>query len=290
MRKLFTVAFMLVAHAVWAQHDTIPRPPRLWEVERARLDDEKKAREDSIAMIGGRFVPKTTLSIKSQFPIQQALGLEIMTPAFVSFYIGYGQFSRFYTVVALDALPNEREDQAARRQFIKDKLKNGRVLELGCYYHLVNKKGLYLGLNFQFQRFSMPSTPIELVEEYNFGDPDNFSEDIQDLIDNNGLVRSFYESTIIEPVVRPIQLSFMIGKRFRFKNTPRLGLHTELSYQFNLHTGTSVESPSLIGNILVNSFIDPILENRSDTSFDGFNLPTLAVRLSYSLGKILYKP
>ena len=276
--------------ACQAQTDSLPRPSsRMWELKKHTLRQQEKARQDSLMILWKRFVPGFTINLKSQFPIQQAIGIEIMTSSFISLYAGIGQFSRFYTLVALDALPGDTEQQDSRRQFLKDKLQNGFVFELGSYYHLVERKGLYAGANIQFQRFSMPSTPVELVEEYNFGDPDNFNEDIQDLINNNNLVRQFYESTEIAPTVRPIQLSFLVGKRFRFKNAPKLAFQVEFSYLLNIHTGTSVESPSTIGRILVNRFIDPILDNRSNDSFDGFNLPSVSFRLSYNVGKIMYK-
>lgn len=268
---------------------SLPTIPGKWELDLHQKNLKDREERDSLAIQSGNYVPGFTLNLKSQFPIQQALGIEVMTPFFLSFYAGYGQFSRFYTVIALDVLPETDPSQSSRKQLIKDKLNNGSVFELGTYFHFVNRSGLYGGINIQFQKFDMTTTAQEMVEKYDFGNSSDFADEIQDIIENNNLVKDFYENTEISPTIKPIQLGLLVGKRFRFKKAPQLGLHLELAYHFNINTKTTLTSPSFIGQIIVDSFVNPILESNSDISFDAFNLPSLTARLSYNLGKILYK-
>ena len=248
--------------------------------------DEKKL--DAKAVQNRAYLPRATINLKSQFPIQHAIGLEFNTPIFLSTYFGIGQLSRAYWVTAINFLPDDNLAQATRKQFIKDKFKNGFVLELGTHYHFMRRRHFYAGLNLQFQRFALPATPMELVEEYDFGDTQGFSDDIQNQLEVNGFLRDFYENAILEPIVYPIQLGITLGKKFYFKKATRLFLDIEFSYQFNVSNNVHVKSESLIGQILVNNIITPILDEGSADSFKGFNLPALSLRLGYQLGNKIY--
>ncbi len=252
------------------------------------LKSEKK-RLDSIAVHNRAYLPGATINFKSQFPIQHAIGLEFNTPIFLSTYIGMGQLSRAYLVTATNFLPDDDPAQATRKQFIKDKLKNGFVLELGTHYYFSKQRNFYAGLNLQFQRFKLPATPMELVEEYDFGDTQGYLDDIQSQVESNIILQDFYENAILEPIISPIQLGITLGKKFYFKKASRLFLDVEFSYQLNISNNVKIKSDSFIGQILVNNFITPILDEGSNDSFEGFNLPSLSFRLGYQLGEKIYR-
>lgn len=135
------------------------------------------------------------LSAKTQFPIQHALGIEFRDHSGFAFTLGLGQLSRAYTVAAIGFLPEEDENQELRKQFIEDKMKNGLVFEAGAFYYPRRFKDFYIGFNIQFQRFTLPATPQELVENYGFAeqiDQDQLSEAL-----NSDVAQFFYENTII---------------------------------------------------------------------------------------------
>lgn len=261
---------------------------RVWEIEKHEQYLKEKKRQDSSALLSQKYVPAVNLSVKSQFPIQHGIGLEFNTPAMVSAYINMGQLSRFYVVNATQFLPAEDEADAIRKQLIKDKLKNGFVFELGSHYHFTKKKDLYVGLNLQLQRFTLPTTAQELVEEYDFGDDLGLRNDVSDLLDGNDFLRSFYEETIIEPTIRLVQLGLTVGKRFHLKKAPRVGLYAEFSYQLNMASSIKLNSDSRVGQLLLDNFVSPILDEGTAASFGSFNLPTLTFRLSYQLGEKIY--
>jgi hypothetical protein len=245
--------------------------------------------EGTLAQIPGDTVPKKklaqilTASLKSQFPIQQAIGLEVMTKMKLAGYLGFGQFSRFYTTVALNALPNKKVEQQMRREFIKDNLRDGTVFEAGLAYHFPKRREFYAGINFQNQNFKLPSTTKQLVENYDFLDGQDRKDQILDLVDNNARLREFYETTEIISKVTLQRLGITIGRRFGFRKTPRFGFHAELSGQWNIGSRTAIESSSLIGNVLVNQFAEPILQEKTKEGFSSFFLPSLTVRVSYAL-------
>jgi hypothetical protein len=135
----------------------------------------------------------------------------------------------------------------------------------------------------------LPATPQELVEEYDFGDSQGLTDDIQNQLEGNVFMQNFYENTIIEPIIRPIQLGITLGKKFYFRKASRLFLDLEFSYQFNVTNNVKIKSESFIGQILVDNFISPILDEGSNDSFKGFNLPSLSFRLGYQLGEKIYR-
>ena len=262
---------------------------RIWEIEKHEKAERERQLLDSMAVRTQAYLPAATINFKSQFPIQHSIGLEFNTPIFLSTYIGFGQLSRSYLVIATDFLPDDDPAQATRKQFIKDKLKNGFVFELGTNYHFSSRRHFYAGLNLQFQRFTLPATPQELVEEYDFGDSQGFTDDIQSQLEGNDFLQNFYENTVIEPVILPIQLGITLGKKFYFKKATRLFLDVEFSYQLNLSNNVNIKSESFIGQILVDSFISPILDEGSNDSFKGFNLPSVSVRIGYQLGEKIFR-
>ncbi|MBT29909.1 MAG: hypothetical protein CMO01_09640 [Thalassobius sp.] len=254
----------------------------------AQLSNKSRVQSQSEAYSTKKFIPAVTLNLKSEFPLQHAISIEFATQKFISFYVGMGMFSRAYAVTATNFLPAENTEEEMRQKFIKDKMENGSVLELGSYYHFVKKKDVYVGLNIQFQQFKLSATPQELVEEYDFADSQNLGETLQDLIDNNSTINAFYENTIIEPQVKPIQLGITIGKRFPLTRNRKLALNTEIAYHFNIATYTTLTSTSLAGQILINNIINPILENNTDASFNSFNLPSVSLRLNYQLSNRIF--
>ena len=225
------------------------------------------------------------LDLKAQFPVQNAVGLNLISPGRFSGYLGAGMLSRSYTVIALDLIQTKNENEEIRKQFIKDKLENGFVFELGGYYHFRKLKGFYAGLFLQFQRFTMSVTPKEMMENYDFGDTQGLSDDLQEILDNNEAAQSFYENTVLVPTVRPIQIGLLVGKSFQFRKIPRLAFCPELSYQMNLTTKSSIESDSFVGRIIVSQIISPILSSGSSANFKGFNVPGVTLKISYRLGK-----
>ena len=239
---------------------------------------------NSTSISRNKSIPSFTFGIKSQFPVQHAIGIEFSSDIYLSGYVGLGILSRAYTLLAMEMLPKRNANEATRKQFLKDKMQNGSVFELGVHYHFVKWNDVYAGLNLQFQKFTLSATPQELVEKYDFGNSQGLGDDLQELLDENERARYFYETTILKPVIRPVQLGITIGKRYSLKKVKRLSINTEFSYQFNITTNTSVESESLAGRLIVNQIINPILATGSSRSFDKFNPPTFTLRFTYQLG------
>lgn len=260
-----------------------------WDKKTDSVSKKRKMQEnldkfnDSIIISRKKYVPEWTISLKTQFPIQHALGIEYVTKRHISAYMGFGQFSKSYILTATDFLPSDDEEKASRKAFIKDKLENGFVFEVGSYYHFTKWKDFYFGVNIQFQRFTLPATPKELVEDYNFADEEEL-DNIQSEINANPTLRSFYENTIISPVIKPIQLGLTVGKRFSFNAIPRWSLNPEVSFHFNLTTKTTFDSDSFAGNIIINRFIEPRIGSSSSSSFSSFNFPSISLRVTYQLG------
>lgn len=225
------------------------------------------------------------IQLKAQYPIQNAVNLTFNTQSGVSAFIGVGQLSRLYVRTATEFLPEDDPNLEARKRFIQDKLQNGFVFELGTAYHFKKLKDVYIGLSLQFQRFSLPATPQELVEEYDFGDTQGFLTDILDVVGSNDLFLSFYEDTEIKPIVQPIQLGLRVGKIFHFKHKPRWALGIEVSFLRNIGARTKLVSPRRVVQFVIDRFLDPIVEEGTDEIFDDFNLPSLSVSLHYKLGK-----
>lgn len=255
----------------------------------AQVPETKAVPLDAATLESKEFLPAFSLVLKTQYPIQHAIGLEFGTPGLMTGYVGFGQFSRHYVITALEALPSNNENQEARKRLIQDKLRNGFVFELGTHYHILKRKGLYAGINLQFQRFSMRATPQELVEEYDFGDTQGLGEELQDALEGNEFLQYFYEDTQVKAVVNPVQLGITLGKRFQFKKNPRLSLSAELSYQLNLASRSKLESDDFLGQIILTNFVSPILDEGTEDSFGSFNLPSLSIRLNYMLGDYVYK-
>ncbi len=265
---------------------------QLYAQEGQTLDTVPQADSTGIALsynitdtMANKIPWKVYMDLKIQFPIQDAIGLQLVSPRGFSGYIGFGMLSRAYTVAALDLVRAKNENEEVRKQFIKDKLENGFIFELGGYYHFRRWNGFYTGLFLQFQRFTMSVTPQEMVESYDFGDTQGLSDNLQEILDNNDAARSFYENTVLVPTVRPIQAGLLVGKTFQFAKVPRLSVSTELSYQTNITTKSSIESESIVGQIIVNQIVSPILSSGSSANFKGFNVPALTFKISYTLGK-----
>lgn len=268
-KGMMFLCLSIAVHPIHSQEvDSIPTVPDPIELSQIDAEGERLA-----------------LNLKTQFPIQHGFGVELITRNGLAFGIGIGQLSRAYTVTATNFLAAEDEAEEKRKDFIRDKMENGFVFELSSFYYLKNFRNFYVGANLQIQRFQLPATAQEFVENYGFATDEIFSE-IQELTEDNEVIRAFYEETIIEATVKPIQLGFTVGKRFDFNRVKGLSLLTELSYHLNLNTRTTLDSPSLVGSIIVNSFIEPNLDPNTAESFGGFNLPSLAVRLQYQFDTI----
>ena len=244
--------------------------------------------QDALAIDQRTFLSGVTLNLKTQYPIQHAISLEVATPIFFSGHIGIGQFSRFYTKSALEFLPQEDDTQIRRKEFVQDNLQNGFVFESGVQYHVLKWHNIYAGLDMQMQQFSLSSTPQELVEEYDFEDTQGLLGDVLAVVDKSPALQVFYENAILTPAITTIQLEVKLGKRIHFKKITKLFLDIELSYQYNLSAQVTMKASSTIGNNLVENFITPIIDQGSKDSFSSFALPTVGLRLSYQLGNKIY--
>lgn len=244
---------------------------------------------DATAINQGKFLSHGTVHLKTQYPIQHAIGVEVATPFFLSGHLGIGQLSSFYAKSALEFLPEEDESQLKRRELIQDKLKDGFVFEFGVQYHVLPWRNLYAGLNLQIQQFKIQASPQELAEEYDFGDTQGFREEILGLIENVPVLSSFYENTVLSPSLTAIQLEAKVGKRIHFKKMKSVFLDVEVSYQTNLSAAASVNTSSTAGEVLMENFIKPILEEGTEDSFSSFSFPTVGVRISYQIGDKVYR-
>ena len=134
---LFTLCTIGISDTLLAQDG------RIWEFEKHEKAERERQLLDSMAVRNQAYLPAATINFRSQFPIQHSIGLEFNTPIFLSTYIGFGQLSRSYLVIATDFLPDDDPAQATRKQFIKDKLKNGFVFELGTNYNFSRRRHFY---------------------------------------------------------------------------------------------------------------------------------------------------
>lgn len=272
---------LLFSHFLLAQDSS-----RVWEIDRLIQVNQEQVDEDSARLASRRFLPKTMLGLKTQFPIQHALNLEMRVGNLpLSAQFGLGQFSRFYTLVALNTIDAKTEEAQVRKDFVKARLRNGSVIELGLMAHHIQKR-FYGGLNLQFQRSSLAATPEELVERFDLAGDSDLRGNIDSLVTKYQIVADFYSSTVVYPTIRPLQMGILAGKIWRFKN-PRLALHAELGYSFNLAAPIKIEGKSgFLVNLLLDSYVNPLVEGQSAKSFSSFRYPSLALRMSYGLGKI----
>lgn len=246
-----------------------------------KIPDEKLDVLNNVSPRQKKSKPYVAFNVKTQFPIQHSLGFEFVSKSGLSFGLSVGQLSRAYTVAATNFLPAEDENQEIRKQFIEDKMKNGLVVEFGTFFYPRNFRNLYFGAHLQLQRFTLPATTQELIENYGFAD--QIDQEVLNENLENELVQSFFQTTVIEPIIKPVQLGLTFGKKFSFRKTPNLSLMVELNYHINVASKTSFDSPSFIGNVIVNSFVEPNLDPSTADSFGSFNLPSMTLRLQYRI-------
>lgn len=247
-----------------------------------------KEAQDSIAIHQHRFLSSATVYLKTQYPIQHGMGVEIATPSFFSVHLGGGQLSRLYTRSALEFLSQDDDSQLKRKEFLQDNLQNGVVLEFGTQYHILKWRNVYAGLNIQVQQLKVQATAQELVEEYDFGNTLGYQEGVLALVENVPTLTTFYEDAVLTPSLTAIQVEAKVGKRIHFKKMKQLFLDLELSYQSNISTTVSVDTPSQASEVLLERFIKPILDEGTEDSFGSFAFPTIGVRLSYQIGSKIY--
>ncbi len=259
---------------------------REWEIAKHKRRVEEQKRLDTLAIMQNKYVPSVLLKLKTQFPVQHALDIEFVTEAKISVRASIGQFSRFYTLVALENLARQDENQDVSQDFFKDRLRNGLVIELGSNYFFL-KRGYYAGLNLQFQRFSLSGTLEELVENFDPNDTQGFGNDIQEQLEGNENLRNFYEQSTVYPTFSPVQMGFSLGKRFHFKKHPNLGLHFELGYSFNILPRVKVETGNPITQNIMDGSVNPLIQNSAAESFSSFHYPTISFGISAGLGKII---
>ena len=245
-------------------------------------------KQDSNTIQQGKFLSSATIYLKTQYPIQHGVGVEVATPFFFSVHSGVGQLSSLYARSALEFLPQEDDSQEKRKELIQDKLKNGFVFEFGTQYHILKWRNVYAGLNLQVQQFKISATAQELVEEYDFGNTQGYQEEVLAFIENAPTLNTFYENTILTPSLTAIQIEAKLGKRIHFKNIKKLFLDVELSYQSNVAATISLKTPSAAGEVLVERFVRPILKEGTEDSFSAFAFPTIGLRLSYQIGQKIY--
>lgn len=286
--KKFTILSLYLSLTLFCLESLLAQKHQYNKKEKVPNPLSIKHQIDSTAKASGRILPGVTFGVKTQFPIQHAFNIEINTPARISAYLGLGILSRGYTIFAMETLVANNTNEEVRKQFIQDKLQGTLLIELGTHFHLFKPRDLYFGLNLQFQRFSLPATPQELIENYDFGDSQGFSSNIEETLRDNSLASSFYENSIIRPTIRLMQLGFTIGKNFYFKKNERLSLGVELSYSVNIRQRVKVEADTRIEQLIVDQFISPILSEGTNVSFDNFNIPSLSLRLNYRLGDNIY--
>ena len=224
------------------------------------------------------------VNFKTQVPIQHGFAVEFITPIRMSAYVNVGIYSAAYTKMLINMVPDRNPNKSSVDNLINDRLKNGFVFEFGSHYYFRNPKNYYVGLNLQFQKFSVSATPYELIEVYDFGGDAVSEEQINETI-TNSTADFFYRNTIIEPIFKPIQLGFVAGRSFYFKRAPHLSISTELSYLLNIKTNFEVTSPSFIGRIVVSNLVNPELNFGSQENFNDYNLPTLTVKFNYYFNK-----
>ena len=250
--------------------------------------NSEKHTQDSIAIHQRQFLSGATLYLKTQYPIQHGVGVEVATPFFFSGHIGVGQLSSFYVKSALEFLPQDGDAQVKRKELIQDNLKDGFLFEFGTQYHILKWRNFYAGLNLQVQKFTINVTAQEVVEEYALGNTEGYSEEVLGLVQNVPALNAFYENATLAPSLTAIQVEAKLGKRIHFKNLKKLFLDIELSYQSNLSSRISIKTPSQTGDVLVERFVRPILDEGTEDSFSSFSFPTIGVRVSYQIGDIVH--
>ena len=260
----------------------------MWEIDKHKIRTKEKRHQDTLAIISKEFTYPLHLYIKTQFPVQHALGLEFTHEKGIDIRASFGIFSRSYTLLALEFLEDENATENERQQFFKDRLNSGTVIELNAgYFHLPT--GLSGNISFQFQRFSISTTSYELLENLDYGDDIVDQSELDEALEDSETLEDFYYNETVYPTIRPIQLVINLEKRFRFSKAPRISLAMALSYSFNLTTRTSIEAKSSLGSYIMDNYVNPTLDQSTTQSFGSFNLPSITFQLNIGIGKLFHK-
>lgn len=260
----------------------------MWEIDRHKIRVKENQRKDSIALENKDFSYPVDLYLKTQFPVQHALGLRFTHESGIELLGSFGIFSRSYTLIALEFLEDENSTENERQEFFKDRLRSGTVIEFGAgYFHFPS--GFSGSLTFQFQRFSISATSEELINNLDFGDELVDDSELQDALEDSETLEDFYYNETVYPTIRPIQLVLNIEKKFRFRKVPRISLSVAFSFSMNIATRTSIEANSTLGTIIMDNYVNPTLKQSSTESFGTFNLPSLTLQLNIGLGKLIRK-
>lgn len=217
--------------------------------------------------------------IKTEFPTHHAIGFQLIHESGFTSDFSLGLMSGTYNNFVFNNLPDEDLNAAKRKDFILDVMENGMVFSLGIGYHFKQFKHFSIGMGLQMQQFSLLATPRELVEEYDFGNETGLANDIDAIIEENPNADFFYRSVLVEPIIRPLQLGFNLNKGFSINK--RLSFHIDAAYWFNIATFTEISSPSLVGRLMVNQALSPLVDSGSDESFDQFSYPSISIGLKF---------
>ncbi|BDD11474.1 hypothetical protein FUAX_39060 (plasmid) [Fulvitalea axinellae] len=281
LRKVLSILFFSILSIYGFSQEK-----QVWEIDRIRAKQALELKKDSLAIGKNEYMRNSQLFIKTEIPIQYAIGYQYAFKSGILLNGSIGVFSRTYATIAMDFMPSEDPAEKQRMDFFQANLYGGAVLEFGMGYQL--RKSGFLGLaSIQFQRFGVRATAKELIDNLDSEGSFNDLDDLEDRLSGSSLLSDFYYEDELRPVIKPTQFRISFGKMFRLKSVPRLSVTAFVSYNFNLSSSIKVETDSSIGSIILDNFVNPTLENSSGISFSQFQYPSLTFQFSYEFGRVI---
>lgn len=256
-----------------------------WEIDRQIERTREAKKQDSLAIVDKRFLYPSQFYLKTEFPIQTAIGYQFMTPVGLAFHGSVGLYPRAFTKVVLNLVPDDRPN-AQLTDFLEDRLRNGSVIELGTGYYSL-KSGFFGLLGLQFQQYSFSATLDELVETLDVGEQlSSNGTDFTEMLETSPTLSTFYYDETLYPTFRPLNLAVSGGKLFRFSAVPQFSVKLAIAYSFNLRTKFSVESSSPVGRLITSNVINPLLAENAQAS-NTVGLPTVSLTVCYQFGELI---
>jgi len=207
-----------------------------------------------------------TLKAGVEIPLQYALQYDLRFDNKFSINVQVGILTKPFNDAILTTLETFGTDESTI-ELIENAFQFGTIIDLGGNYHFGKN---YVGLFTQWIGLKAGDTPYQLIESY-FG-------------------IEFPSPPIpLPPILTPkvylksdlFQLGFLYGRRFTFKNSPRIEIHTEIALSKNIYSNSSLSSDHLE----VNSINDLVDSELSSIYSKYAYIPTLNIYFVYRLNR-----
>ena len=222
----------------------------------------------SISLFGQENETKVDHTLKAgvEIPLQYALQYDLKFYEKLSINVQAGILTKPFNDAILTTLEFFGTDESTI-ELIKNSFQFGTILDIGSNYHFGKN---YIGLFSQWIDLKAGDTPLELIESY-------FGIEFPPL------------PIPLPPTLTPkiylksdlFQLGFLYGRRFTFKNSPRIEIHTEIALSKNIYSNSSLRSDHLE----VNSINDLVDSELSSIYSKYAYIPTVNIYFAYRLNR-----